>query len=223
MIAARGDIPAALRGELIADLPPEDDELDHIELGILLDALRGPGRTWNGAPISAQAARACLASGHRFLRHVVAAAAPLSLQELTALLDDTDARVALAAAWRHPNPPGEVFERLVTHSANAGPGPGLLHHPAFPPDAWVRLAAREETSLRVKACRYARLPAEIVGRLARDPEPRVREAAAGHRNLPDHMIPALLADPVGKVAELMGASPALTVEWMCRLLDEAGC
>ena len=222
MLATRGDIPAALRDELIANLPLEDDDLHYLELDTLLNALRSPGRKWNGAPISAEAARACLASGQRFLRHVVAVAAPLSLEELAALFDDTDAQVASAAAWRHPNPPGEVLERLATHPTNAWPAGGLHHHPAFPPDAWARLAAHEQTWLRVEACKYAQLPAEIVGPLARDPEPQVREAAAGHPNLPTYLIPALLADPAGKVAERMGASPALTVDWLYRLLDESG-
>lgn len=191
MIATRGDITEKQRSTVIASLPRPDEDADLAGLAgdpfYGLDALDVAARGL--AAGSAHAGPACLGSAQPFLRRAAARSAPLTPEVLAALFDDADPDVACAAAFRHPDPPGEVLERLVLR--NSGPrqsGRRLLRHPAFPAEAWARLAASDETWLRRAACRDPRLPADVVGRLARESEPAVRAAAAGHPNLPEQCI-----------------------------------
>jgi len=224
MIATRGDITEKQRETVIASLPgPDEDEgLARLAGGPLyhLNAFDVAARGL--AAGSAQAGLACLGSAQPFLRRAAARSAPLTAEVLAGLFDDADPDVACAAAFRHPDPPGAVVERLVLrNSGPRGPGRRLLRHPAFPAEAWVRLAASDEAWLRRAACQYPRLPADVVGRLARESEPTVRAAAAAHPNLPEQCVADLLADSGKLVPESMGESSALTVDWMLWLLDDA--
>ncbi|MEV7680941.1 hypothetical protein AB0O64_20685 [Streptomyces sp. NPDC088341] len=164
--------------------------------------------------------RRCAASAHPWLRRSAARSSLLPLGTAERLARDEDFAVRLLLCEFHPEPPPELLLRVYAewHGRTRA---DLLDHPRFPRKGLAaRFAEDPDPALRYLALRDPDAPSALVDRLTRDPDREVARAAAGHPRLPPERIRDLLADVL--LVAYAAANPALPVDHMHRLLDEAG-
>ncbi len=132
---------------------------------------------------------------------------PPRIRDRLAADDDLDVRLRLLL---NPEVPADLCERVQA-------GFDAEDRPAFPTDAFPRLARSESTPARLLALHGRDLPESLVAGLLDDPEPEIRRAAARHPNVPLKRLPALLTGPDAEIAEAAGAAPAMPATWFPRL------